>query len=199
MATVCVGPEFSPDEQGRLRLRACGNPPEQAWPYPCPPVQGNPLRIDPDCGVWVPPRAQAARVSVFGQTAVVNLAVPAAFQVIETASITLTNPSDCYEAMVIPFLATDVDLELPAGSRATAAVRTASNEILQLTNPAPSGGTTMGATHVDLVQPIFDAAPIPAGGTKTYTWNIEVGDGAGNARWRAARWQVHALMLAGLT
>lgn len=196
--TVCVGPEFTPDEQGRLRLRFCGGAAEQAWPYPCPPEQVNPLRVDPDCGLWLPPAARAAMVTASGATANVNTLVPAGFVAIDHPSITITNPSDCHPAVVLPFVEVDVFMDFPPGSDATAACRLAGNEYFQLTNPSPSGGSVMNTNHTQNLS-LLAAAAIPAGGSQTYSWPLEVGQGSGGVRWRAGLWSIRALVLAGLS
>ncbi|MBA9005907.1 hypothetical protein [Thermomonospora cellulosilytica] len=197
MTTVCIGPEMRPDEQGRLRISLAGAPAEQAWPYPCAPA-ASPLRIDPALGLWAPPPPRLAVVTASGSSGTVNSVVPSAFTIVETAAITITNPSACYPATVLQFVHVDVDLNLPPNGDATAAARVDTNEFLRVTNAAPAGGTNM-QNHWEFVEPSFQVAVIPAGGSANFSHPIELGGGTGGARWTRAAWTIKAVVLAGLT
>lgn len=200
MPTVCVGPELEPDPQGRLRIKLCGTPLEQAWPFPCPPSTRNPVRIDPDCGLWVPPAPALAVVQASGSTAQVQQAVSSDFKTVDTADITITNPSTCYEALVLQMVSVDVDFSLPEGADSHAAARLGGNEFQDVTNPAGSGGTEMSFTHWEYTQPVWDAAAVvPAGGSQAFSTPIEVGQGGGGAQFRGCRWSITALVMAGLS
>lgn len=198
MVNVCVGPELEPSPDGRLRIRLCGGPPEEAWPYPCVPGQGNPLRVDPDCGLWLPPRPQAAMVAAAGATAQLDQIVPEEHVVVETAQISVTNPSACHEAMVLRMVSADVDFTVPAGAGAHVSARLAANEYQDFRNPAPASGTALSFTHFEYWEPMIDGEVIPPGETVTYSADIEVGQGTGGARYRGCRWKVRALVLAGM-
>lgn len=194
-----MGPELEPDpDDGRLRIRLCGAVAEQAWPFACQPGEGNPLRVDPECGLWLPPPAKVAAVSASGSTAELDQAVPADYAEAEAAEITITNPSACHEAMVFRLVGADVDLSLPPGADAHAAARLGGNEFIDITNPAGSGGTEMSFTHFEYWQPFSGGDVIPPGGAVTYRTVIEIGQGSGGARYRGCRWSVQALVFAGL-
>jgi hypothetical protein len=194
-----VGPELGPDSEGLLRLNLCGDPAEQAWPYPCSQAAGNPLRVDPNCGLYAPPPPKATLVTASGATAVLDQAVPVAFTTVETAAITINNPSACYPATVLRLISVDVDFSLPAGASAHATARLAGNEYYDMTNPAPAAGTSMPFTHMEYTMPLTSGGTVPAGGSLAFTADIEVGQGAGNARYRGCRWSITALVMAGLT
>lgn len=199
MASVCVGDEFTVDSSGRLKLQLCGSPAEQAWPFPCP-TSENGLRVDPDCGLWVPPRGRAALVSATGNTGGVDLAVPSSFTVVETASITVNNPSTCWPAIAFRFVNVDVDFDLPPGTDSRAAAMIGNNEFVTVENPAPAaGGTEMSFNHWEFTQPLIGGAAIPAGGSTTFDDDISVGQGQGGARWREVRWTVRVLVIAGMS
>jgi len=196
MATVCIGPEFQPDTEGRLRLRACGDPAEQEWPFPCPPNVANPLRVDPACGLWIPPAAEIGVVQVNG-SATSGGPIGDAFTQIDSADITLTNPSPCYPARVVRLVNVDIHYNIPPGD-ARAGCRVAGNSIQLIENPAPSTGSEMTEVHWEATRPVLSTTLIPPGGQQTYTAPIEVGNGQGAARWTQVFWDVTALIIAGL-
>jgi hypothetical protein len=193
---VCVGPEFGVDVDGRLRLELCGDPAQQAWPYPCPSSQ-NPLRVDPSCGLWVPPYAQASRATATGQTSSTQRTVPAGFSTVETAEITVNNPSTCYSAIIMAWVQVDVDFYLPPGTDSRAGFAINGNSVMAIENPAPAAGTEMTGVHWDHVQPIASGT-IPAGGSEAFTYDIQVGSGQGGAQYGQIRWQIRVLALAGM-
>lgn len=196
MATVCVGPELRPDEQGRLRLNMCGAPAEQAWPYACSPATANPLRVDPDCGLWMPPGGRIATVEVSGNVGGNPVTIPATWGAIDSADITITNPSPCYPARVMRWVNVDIDYNIPYND-ARAAGRIAGNTFNLIENPAPTSGSEMTDVHWEHTQPILSDELIPPGGSQTYTALIEVGLGQGGAQWAGCRWNVYALVMAG--
>lgn len=198
MASVCVGDEFEVDSEGRLKLKLCGSPAEQTWPFACP-TSENGLRVDPACGLWIPPRGRAALVSATGTSGLVNTVVPAAFTVVETASINVANPSTCWDAIAFRFINVDVDFDLPPGTDSRAAAMIGVNEFNTIENPAPAGGTEMSFNHWEHCQPLIGGAAIPAGGSMLFADDIAVGQGQGGARWREARWTVRVLVIAGLS
>jgi hypothetical protein len=193
---VCVDEGFSVDENGRLTHRICGSPADAAWPYPCANT-ANPIRLDPDCGLWIPPYAKATRASASGQTSTTQHNVPAGFTVVETAEITVANPSPCYQAIIVAWVMADVDFYLPPGTDSRAAFSIGGNSVMAIENPAPAGGTEMSGVHWDQTQPIVSGT-IPAGGSNTFTYDIEVGSGQGGAQYGQIRWSIRVLALAGL-
>lgn len=193
---VCVDEGFAVDENGRLTHRICGSPPETAWPYPCANT-ANPLRVDDECGLWVPPYARAARVLATGSTSTTQHTVPAGFTEVEQAEIELENPSDCYPAIVISWIEVDIDFYLPPGTDSRAGFEVNGNSVMAIENPAPAAGTEMTGIHWDMVQPSI-AGSIAAGGSNTLVFPISVGSGQGGAQYGQIRWQIRALVLAGL-
>lgn len=196
MPQVCVGPEFEIDPDGRLRLSLCGDPAEQAWPYPCP-VSANPLRKDPDCGLWIPPYAKAGRVTATGTTSTTQHTVPAGYTEVEQAEITVNNPSPCYPAIIIAWVQVDIDLYLPPGVDSRAGVQINGNSVLALENPASASGSEMTGVHWDITQTTVSGT-IAAGGSNTFTFPIGVGSGQGGAKYGQIRWQIRVLALAGM-
>ncbi|MFD1937563.1 hypothetical protein ACFSKW_39460 [Nonomuraea mangrovi] len=196
MPQVCVGPEFSVDPNGRLRLDLCGSPAEQAWPYPCP-TSRNPLRVDPSCGLWVPPYPKAGRASASGTTGGALVTVPAGYTEVAQAEIEVENPSDCYAAIVVQWVQVDVDLYLPAGADSRAGFRINGNAVMANENAAPASGTQETGIHWELTQTLVSGT-IPAGGSNTFTAPIDVGSGQGGAQYGEIRWQMRVLVLAGL-
>lgn len=196
---VCVGPEFEADPSGRLRLVICGEPAEQAWPYDCGADLENPVRVDPACGVWIPPYPKMAVVTSTGSTIAGSVVVPGAFTTVETATTSIDNPSWCHVASVLHFVQVDIDLFLPPGADATAATRVNNNEIQRITNPAPGSGTNADNQHVEITVPIPGTVTVPPGGVQNYSFPIDVGGGTGGARYEQIRWQIKTLVFAGLT
>lgn len=196
---ICIDEGFEVDENGRLSHKICGDPAQTAWPYPCAvgSAEGNGLRVDPDCGLWIPPYAKMATAFASGNTSTTEVTVPAGFTEIEQAEIDVENPSDCYTARVIQWVQVDVDLYLPPGTDSRAAVRINGNSVLALENPAPASGTEMTGVHWDITQTL-NTGTIAAGGSNTFTYPIDVGSGQGGARYGQVRWQVRVLVLAGL-
>jgi hypothetical protein len=194
---ICIDEGFTVDENGRLSHKICGDPSDTAWPFPCATSVGNPLRVDPDCGLWVPPYAVMATGFASGSTSTTEVTVPAGFTEIEQAEIDVDNPSDCYAARVIQWVQVDVDLYLPPGADSRAAVRINGNSVLALENPAPASGTEMTGVHWDITQTL-NTGTIAAGGSNTFVYPIDVGSGQGGARYGQVRWQVRVLVLAGL-
>jgi hypothetical protein len=195
---VCIGPELEADANGRLRIRICGSPAEQAWPYPCASSLGNPLRVDPDCGLWVPPYPEAGAAFASGTFGGALATVPAGYTEVTQAEIDVTNPSDCYRAMVFSFVQGDVDLYLPAGSDSRGGYRINGNAVVAVENPAPAAGTQMTGVHWEATQVTYATNLIAPGATTTLVWPIDVGSGQGGAQYGEVRWQVRCLILAGL-
>lgn len=195
---ICVGSEFEVDEQGRLRIRVCGDADAAAWPYSCDAVDVNPIKIDDACGIWAPPYAKAAVVSSGGFTADVLATVPASFTEIDTADILIENPSPCYTATVIRWVNVDIDFTIPTGdARVGASVE--GNSFLLVENPAPGTGSSMDSVHWEFSQPLTSGGTIPPGGSLLYSTSIAVGNGQGGAQYGQCRWGVRALVLAGLS
>lgn len=194
MAAVCVGPEFTVDEDGRLRITGEGDRPDAAWPYPCSPGAANGLRRVPGGGLWVAPPPIVAQYTAQGTSGGPHVAVPAAVTQIDIAAIELTNPSTCVETLVLRWISVDVDLYLPAGSDAEAAVYANGNELYRMTNPAGDGGSEM-TNHAEMVLPLLNSTLAP-GMTDTFSVPIQVGSGDGGAMYGQCRWTVRALVMA---
>ncbi|GAA3172904.1 hypothetical protein [Nonomuraea salmonea] len=143
MASVCVGPEFEVDDQRRLRVALAGRPTSAVWPYPCASSGHNPLRVDPEAGLWAPPYPKIGQGYAKGETGTTHKKVPASWTEVDVAQIEVTNPSPCHSALVVAFVNADVDLFLPAGADARGGWRLATNTVLAIENPAPGGGTNM--------------------------------------------------------
>lgn len=195
---ICIDEGFTVDELGRLSHKICGDPADTAWPYPCATSVGNPLRLDPSCGLWVPPYAKAAFAFASGSTSTTEHTVPAAFTEVEQAEIEVTNPSTCYTAIVLQFIQVDVDFYLPPGTDSRAGFRINGNSVMALENPAPGTGTEMTGVHWEHMQ-VLTSGTVPPGGANAFTYPIDVGSGQGGARYGQIRWQVRTLALAGLT
>lgn len=192
---ICTGDEFTTDSNGRLKIVIDGNPADLAWPYPCPVGTNNALKREPSGGLWVPPSPKAGQLDAFGTTHTgINTAVPVAFTVVDTATITLTNPSTCFSAYVLRFISVDVDMNHPAGGDARSTVRVGTNEMWSIENPAPAGGTAM-AEHNETVLPQLFSVLAP-GQTLAYATDISVGEGTGGTTYGEIRWAIRAFMLA---
>jgi hypothetical protein len=123
--------------------------------------------------------------------------VPAGFTEVEQAEIEIENPSDCYPAIVVSWIQVDVDLYLPPGTDSRAGVQVNGNSVLALENPASATGTEMTGVHWDMSQCSI-AGTVPAGGSNTLVFPIGVGSGQGGAKYGQIRWQIRALVLAGM-
>ncbi|MFF3665483.1 hypothetical protein [Microtetraspora malaysiensis] len=194
---VCVDSGFAILPDGRLTHHIAGDPAPKAWPYTCPPGQNNPIRLDPDLGLWLPPYPKAGTASASGQTSSTQRDVPDAWTEVETAEITVRNPSTCHPAICVQFVQADVDFYLPAGTNARAGYRLYSNSMMAVGNGAPASGTAVNGVHWEGTQ-VIAGGTIPAGGSATFTALIEVGSGRGNAQYGQIRWQYRVLMLAGM-
>lgn len=195
MASVCVGDEFTTDGDGKLKIVIDGNPADLAWPYPCAVASFNPLRREPNGGLWVPPVPVAGQLDAFGTThSGINTAVPVAFVTVDTATITLTNPSMCMSARVLRFISLDIDLTFPDGADAGATTRLGGNELFADQNGAPAAGTPV-TTHVETVVPQLFSTLAP-GATVAFPTIIEVGKGTGGATYGEIRWAIRSFMLA---
>lgn len=192
---ICVGDEFTTDVNGRLKLVIDGNPVDLAWPYPCPVGANNALKRTPGGGLWVPPSPKAGAFDAFGTShSGISTAVPVAFTVVDTATITLTNPSTCFSAYVLRFVSVDVDLVHPPGADARGTVRVGTNEMVSIENPAPAGGTSM-SEHIETVLPQLFSTLAP-GQTLSFPIDIAVGEGTGGTTYGEIRWAVRAFVLA---
>lgn len=192
---ICTGDEFTTDANGRLKLVIDGNPVDLAWPYPCPVGTNNALKRTPGGGLWVPPSPKASTLDAFGTShSGINTAVPVPFTVVDTASITLTNPSDCFSAFVLRFISVDLDMTHPAGADARGTVRVGTNEMWSIENPAPAGGSAM-TEHNETVLPQLFSTLTP-GQTLSFDTDILVGEGTGGTTYGEIRWAIRAFMLA---
>lgn len=195
VASICVGDEFTTDETGKLKLVIEGDPADLAWPYPCPVATNNPLKRQPSGGLWVPPSPKYTAVDAFGTShSGINTAVPVAFTVVDTMSISITNPSDCFSARVLRFLSVDIDMTFPAGADSQGTYRVSGNEMFSTENPAPATGSAM-STHVETVLPQLFSTLAP-GQTLLFNTDIEVGEGAGGTTYGEIRWAIRAFVLA---
>lgn len=195
---VCVGEEFEVDDNGRLRIKICGSPAEQAWPYPCAASLRNPLRVDPDCGLWIPPYPEVGTAFASGETSSDLATVPAGFTEVTQAEIDITNPSDCHSAFAIQFVQVDVDFYIPAGADARGGYAIGNNSHMAVENPAGMAGTQMTGVHWEGTQVYNSGAALAPGAATTLVYPIQVGSGQGGAQYGQVRWQVRCLILAGL-
>lgn len=196
---VCVDEGFQVDELGRLSHKLCGDPADTVWPYTCSSATGNPIRLDPDCGLWVPPSAKASTTFADGQTSTTLHTVPVADVEVETADIVVQNPSPCLRAFVIRWVNVDVTWRLPPGTDSRAAASIDGNSFQLVENPAPPGaenGTEMTDVHWEYTQTLIGGGTIPPGGSLLYSTPIAVGNGQGGAQYGQVRWAVRALALA---
>jgi hypothetical protein len=194
MATVCVGDEFTTDSQGKLKLVVEGNPADLAWPYPCAVGTFNGLHRQPNGGMWVAPSPVVAQFSASGSAGGAHVTVPNPVTVIDTATISITNPSTCMSAFVFLFVSIDVDLFLPPGADAEAAVLMGGNELFHQTNPSPAGGSEM-YTHAEIPVPQFTGTLTP-GQTLAFSRDIQLSDGDGGALYGQDRWTIRAIVIA---
>lgn len=194
MAEVCVGDEFEVDVNGRLKINIAGDPPDLAWPYACAVGSFNGLHRVPGGGLWAPPTPVVAQFTASGSSGGAHVAIPAAITTIDTASISITNPSTCMGALVFMFVSVDVDLFLPPGADAEAAVLLGGNELFHQTNPAPANGSE-AYTHAEIPVPQFTEV-LTAGQTLAFSRDIQVGDGDGGALRGQDRWTIRAIVMA---
>lgn len=179
---------------GRLHVHIEGSPADLAWPYPCPVATFNALKRQPNGGLWVPPSVKVSQLDAFGTTGGAHITVPAALTTIDTATISITNPSTCFTAMVFRWISVDVDLFLPPGTDSEAVVLLNGNEMSRDTNPAPAAGSEM-AVHHELVLPQLFSTLAP-GATTSFPLPIQVRDGDGGAMYGQDRWAIRAIVLA---
>lgn len=192
---ICVGPEFTVDGTGKLKLVIEGNPADLAWPYPCAVGTFNSLKRQPGGGIWAPPTPVLGEQSAFGTTNTGgNIVVPVAFTQVDTASITLTNPSTCMSARVLRFISADIDLTYPPGTDSQATYRIGGNEMFETENGAPASGTSV-LTHVETVLPQLFSTLAP-GATVNFSTAIDVGSGGGGTTYGEIRWAIRAFMIA---
>lgn len=195
MATVCVGDEFTVDGDGKLRLVIAGDPADLAWPYPCPVGANNSLKRLPNGGLWTPPVPVAGAFDSFGTShSGINTVVPVAFTTVDTATITILNPSTCFTAKVLRFISVDIDMTFPAGADSQGTTKTGTNEMFGTENPAPATGTAM-TEHVETVLPQLFSTIAP-GASATFDIDVQVGEGAGGTTYGEIRWAVRAFVLA---
>lgn len=167
----------------------------QAWPHPC--------SVDDAAGGVYCDASGALRADPLGNIryfttsvneAVDNEAVPATTTtggtLIRTRTLDITNPSDCYPALVITSVEVDVDFVLPPGGRAGHFVY--GDEMYRFEN---RGSATVSDVHTQTTK-VLGNTVLPPGGAATVELEIGLGFGLGGATYNRVQSFIRAVCIA---
>lgn len=171
-AAVTTGCGLAGDGSAGAPLRAVTG----AWPYPCgAEAYGGGVYCDSAGMLRSDPRPLTDYVQSQVNQAYPSTAVPSALDtVIETRTLSVTNPDPCREAMVLVEAELDVDFDLPASSGAAAGITT--DEMQYFAN---RGTSTALDVHCQVTK--VTRQTIPAGGTISIPLEVTMGRGSGGA------------------
>lgn len=176
---VKVGPGLSTSGGGIIP-----NVGGSTWGFGCPETDGSPVYVSGAGVLHVDPPSPMLTGVATGGTTPGSTAVPAGDTAIDTASITITNPSACRTAVV--FLAYTFDVDYTAAATQGFIMTGAGVDLLRHVNTGTITETGIGSSHS-----YFDQVTIAPGATSTFSKILSTRQmGVAGATYTATRWRV---------
>lgn len=167
----------------------------QAWPHPCDvDAAGGGVYCDASGALRADPLGNIRYFTTSVNEAVANETVPSTTTtggtLIRTRTLDITNPSDCYPALVITSVEVDVDFVLPPGGRAGHFVY--GDEMYRFEN---RGSATVSDVHTQTTK-VLGNTVLPPGGAATVELEIGLGFGLGGATYNRVQSFIRAVCIA---
>jgi hypothetical protein len=188
MARVCVGCGLTTDAQGRLIVDTVGN-----WPFSCDQEDhGGGIYCSPvDGALRTAPNVLARTATATGSSSSAPITVlENDTDTVGTISITLTNPSSCYNAVALTVLEAEVDVILPEDT--TVRLFIESDQVYRFTN---RGDATLNTVSWQMPRGRATTT-IPAGGATVLNIAIALGPLGGDIQYDRVQWRANAIIVA---